>query len=165
MKKLSNKEWVAIVASVAVVGFFFVFGQYIITYFKTGSFTMNTPTQPVTPHVGIQDTTVGTGDIAEPGTRVTVNYVGTFTNGTVFDSSVARNEPFQFILGAGQVIPGWDQGLVGMRVGGTRILSIPPELGYGSTTYGPIPGNSTLIFQVQLLKVEQPSDATTTQGQ
>ncbi len=157
MKKLSTKEWIAVVIGVGVVGFFFVFGQYIINYFKTGTFTMNTQTQTTGPQVGIQDTVIGTGDIAEPGARVTVNYVGKFTDGTVFDSSVARNEPFQFVLGAHQVIPGWDQGIVGMHVGGTRILTVPPELGYGPQTYGPIPGNSTLVFQVQLLKVEQPT--------
>jgi FKBP-type peptidyl-prolyl cis-trans isomerase FkpA len=162
MKKLSTKEWIAVIVGVGVVGFFFVFGQYFINYFKTGIFTMDTQTQPAVPQVGIQDTVVGTGDIAEPGSEVTVNYVGTLMDGTKFDSSIDRNEPFQFMLGAGQVIPGWDQGLVGMRVGGTRVLTIPPELGYGSTTYGPIPGNSTLIFQIQLLKVEQ---ASTTQVQ
>ncbi len=160
MKKLSVKEWLAIVISVGVIGFFFVFGQYFIQFFKTGSFVMNT--QPVEPQLSSQDPIVGTGDMAEPGTRVTVSYVGHFQDGTVFDSSVARNEPFQFMLGAGQVIKGWDQGIVGMRVGGTRILTVPPSLGYGTQTYYSIPGNSTLIFEVQLLKVEQLSTATGT---
>ena len=102
-----------------------------------------------------QDVVAGEGDTAEVGDRVVVNYVGHFVDGTVFDSSVARNEPFQFVLGSGQVIKGWDIGIAGMKVGGQRLLSIPPELGYGSTDYGPIPANSTLVFEVQLLKVEK----------
>ena len=76
-------------------------------------------------------------------------------DGKVFDTSLARKEPFQFVLGVGQVIKGWDDGIVGMRVGGKRILSVPPELGYGPNDYGPIPGNSTLIFEVELLKVDR----------
>ena len=101
------------------------------------------------------DTVVGTGDEATQGTRVTVDYVGHFVNGTVFDSSVSRGQPFTFRLGGAQVIQGWDKGLVGMRVGGKRTLSVPPELGYGSSDYGPIPGNSTLVFEVELLKVQK----------
>ena len=98
---------------------------------------------------------VGDGDEALTGDRVVVNYTGRFVNGEVFDSSLVRKEPFQFVLGVGQVIKGWDDGIVGMKVGGKRILSVPPELGYGSQDYGPIPGNSTLIFEVELLKVDK----------
>ena len=105
--------------------------------------------------VSIQDTLVGTGDIAGAGDRVTVHYTGRFIDGTIFDSSLTRGEPFQFILGVGQVIKGWDDGVAGMRVGGKRILSVPPELGYGANDYGPIPGGSTLIFEIELLKVER----------
>ena len=162
MKKLTRNEWIAVVVGVAVVSFFFVLAPYIITYFKTGSFTQQA--QKVMPQVQTKDTVVGSGNIANPGDRVTVNYVGKLQDGTVFDSSIARNEPFQFILGSGQVIQGWEKGIVGMRVGGTRVLTIPPEYGYGSTTYGPIPGCSTLIFDVNLLKVEQ-LGTTTTQAQ
>jgi FKBP-type peptidyl-prolyl cis-trans isomerase len=104
--------------------------------------------------VSIQDVVVGGGVAAATGNRVVVHYTGKFIDGNVFDSSVTRGEPFQFVLGAGQVIKGWDEGIVGMRVGGKRILSVPPELGYGANDYGPIPGNSTLIFEVELLKVE-----------
>jgi len=100
-----------------------------------------------------QDLVVGTGATAATGDSVTVNYVGTLANGTKFDSSYDRNQPFTFRLGAGQVIAGWDQGVVGMRVGGKRRLTIPPSLGYGSQANGPIPANSTLIFEIELLSI------------
>lgn len=103
--------------------------------------------------LGIKDTTVGTGAEAVSGKSVTVNYTGKLTNGTVFDSSYSRNQPFTFTLGAGQVIKGWDEGVAGMKVGGTRELTIPPSLGYGSQATGSIPPNSTLIFTVQLVSV------------
>jgi len=100
----------------------------------------------------IQEVKAGTGAEATPGAKVTVHYVGKFQDGTVFDQSIGRG-PFEFVLGAGQVIQGWDDGVKGMKVGGERILIVPPTLGYGSQNYGPIPGNSTLIFNVQLLGV------------
>jgi peptidylprolyl isomerase len=102
----------------------------------------------------IVDETVGTGIVATNGKRVTVNYVGTLTNGKKFDSSYDRNEPFSFTLGAGEVIKGWDEGVLGMKIGGKRKLTIPPSLGYGSRDMGTIPANSTLVFEVELLKVE-----------
>jgi FKBP-type peptidyl-prolyl cis-trans isomerase len=82
-----------------------------------------------------------------------VHYVGTLTNGTVFDSSRASNQPFTFRLGVGQVIQGWDLGVPGMRVGGKRKLTIPPGLAYGNQQVGPIPPNSTLIFEIELLSI------------
>lgn len=104
----------------------------------------------------IEDLTVGTGKTAENGDTVTVNYKGTLTNGKQFDSSYDRGQPFKFTLGAGQVIAGWDQGLLGMKVGGKRKLTIPPELGYGSRGAGAdIPPNATLIFEVELLDVSK----------
>lgn len=103
----------------------------------------------------IEDQVVGTGEAAVAGKRVTVNYLGTLTSGTKFDSSYDRNEPFAFNLGAGEVIKGWDQGVAGMKVGGKRKLTIPPDLGYGAQgAGGVIPPNATLIFVVELLKVE-----------
>ena len=102
----------------------------------------------------IEDVKVGTGDEAKAGHKVTVHYVGTLTNGSKFDSSRDRNEGFSFKLGAGQVIKGWDQGVAGMKIGGVRKLTIPPELGYGAGGYPPvIPANSTLLFEVELLSV------------
>lgn len=102
----------------------------------------------------ITDTFPGTGEEATLGSKITVHYTGRLESGQVFDSSVTRGEPFSFVLGAGMVIPGWEQGFEGMKVGGKRTIVVPPELGYGSRERGPIPANSTLIFEVELLKVE-----------
>lgn len=102
----------------------------------------------------IQDLTVGTGDEATSGATVTVHYEGWLSNGTKFDSSRDRNDPFSFLLGAGRVIRGWDEGVAGMRVGGFRKLVIPPALGYGVGGSLPtIPGNATLVFDIELLEV------------
>jgi FKBP-type peptidyl-prolyl cis-trans isomerase len=102
----------------------------------------------------ITDIVVGTGAEAKTGANVSVHYTGWLTNGSKFDSSVDRNEPFKFKLGGGQVIKGWDQGVVGMKVGGKRKLLIPPSMGYGARGFpGAIPPNSTLVFEVELLKV------------
>jgi FKBP-type peptidyl-prolyl cis-trans isomerase len=108
---------------------------------------------PVT-SLQIEDTKVGSGAEAQPGQRVSVHYTGTLLDGTKFDSSRDGNEPFEFRLGAGEVIPGWDQGVKGMKVGGTRKLTIPPDLAYGSRGVGGvIPPNATLKFDVELLGV------------
>ncbi len=103
-----------------------------------------------------EDLVVGTGPEAVAGKTVTVDYTGTLPNGTVFDTSLqAGRQPFSFTLGAGQVIPGWDEGVAGMKVGGKRKLVIPPDQGYGAQGYPPvIPGNSTLIFEVELKGVQ-----------
>lgn len=111
------------------------------------------PADPSSQPLGITDLVVGTGATVVNGDTVTVNYVGTFTDGTKFDSSYDRGTPFSFRVGAGQVIAGWDQGLPGMKVGGKRRLTVPPSLGYGSQAYGPIPGNSTLVFEIELLSI------------
>jgi FKBP-type peptidyl-prolyl cis-trans isomerase len=96
----------------------------------------------------------GSGVGAKTGDTVTVNYTGKLTDGTVFDSSLnSGRTPFQFTLGQNRVIQGWEQGVLGMKVGEKRKLTIPPELGYGSQDYGPIPGNSTLTFEIDLLKI------------
>ncbi len=103
----------------------------------------------------IEDEVVGTGAEAVSGKKITVNYSGTLTDGTKFDSSYDRGTPFTFNLGAGEVIQGWDLGFAGMKIGGKRKLTIAPELGYGASgAGGVIPPNATLIFEVELLKVE-----------
>ncbi|MDO8805043.1 MAG: FKBP-type peptidyl-prolyl cis-trans isomerase [Elusimicrobiota bacterium] len=101
------------------------------------------------------DVEVGEGPAAVSGKDVTVHYTGTFPDGKKFDSSVDRNEPFAFKLGAGQVIKGWDEGVSGMRIGGKRKLFIPPALGYGKRGAGSvIPPDADLCFEVELLGVE-----------
>jgi FKBP-type peptidyl-prolyl cis-trans isomerase FkpA len=113
---------------------------------------MSTPQSPA--GLVIEDLTVGTGKTAAAGQKVTVHYTGWLTDGSKFDSSKDRNDPFVFNLGAGQVIRGWDQGVQGMQVGGKRKLTIPPDLGYGARgAGGVIPPNATLVFEVELLGV------------
>lgn len=102
----------------------------------------------------IENIAPGTGASPKRGDTVTVHYTGWLTDGTKFDSSVDRDEPFSFVLGAGQVIQGWDQGVASLRVGDKARLTIPPELAYGPQGYaGAIPPNATLIFEVELLSI------------
>jgi FKBP-type peptidyl-prolyl cis-trans isomerase len=102
------------------------------------------------------DIRVGNGEVAKEGSHVRVHYTGWLTSGKKFDSSVDAGKPFDFTIGNGEVIKGWEEGVAGMKVGGKRQLRIPPDLGYGAggTPDGPIPPNATLIFDVQLLGVQ-----------
>jgi peptidylprolyl isomerase/FKBP-type peptidyl-prolyl cis-trans isomerase FkpA len=103
----------------------------------------------------IEDLKIGDGQEVEKFNIVTVNYTGLLEDGTKFDSSLNPGRtPFRFTVGAGQVIKGWDEGLMGMKIGGKRKLTIPPDLGYGSRDNGPIPANSTLTFEIDLLTIE-----------
>lgn len=172
MKKLSKKEWLAVILGLVVVGLVFGFGPGFFFYNQYVSMQSgnvlgedtatnqnmtnqnNEEVQPATPEgLVIIDTLEGTGAIAAQGSTITVHYTGVFANGTKFDSSLDRGVPFSFTLGSGAVIQGWDQGLIGMKEGGKRRLVIPPQLGYGMADYGPIPGGSTLFFEVELLEV------------
>ena len=102
-----------------------------------------------------EDVVVGSGKMAEPGMHVSVHYAGTLTDGTPFDSSLNRGTPYKFQLGAGEVIQGWDEGIKGMRIGGKRKLTIPPDMAYGSRGMGGvIPPNATLLFDVELVDVQ-----------
>jgi FKBP-type peptidyl-prolyl cis-trans isomerase FkpA len=149
---------IAVVAALAVVVLFFIFNPFDMESSSLNPADNSTAAQQDTSSSGlvVQDEVVGTGAVAEPGDILTVNYTGTLADGTVFDTSVGKT-PFQFTLGAGEVIPGWDQGIAGMKVGGKRILIIPPDLAYGAQGVGPIPANATLTFEVDLLSVTVPT--------
>ncbi len=140
------KTGVAVAAAMAVVGLFFIFND---------PFSVLSSAVPATEQILIvQDETVGAGAVATTGDRVEVHYTAKLEDGTVIDTSIG-GAPDQFVLGAGTRILGWEQGIAGMRVGGKRLLIVPPTLGYGETDYGPIPGNSTLVFEVELVSVEK----------
>lgn len=159
----TTQTGIAVALALAVVIFFFMFNG--ASLFSSGVDTTNTqiipttmPTENVT-QLQVKDNIVGTGAIAEAGDEVTVNYVGSLTDGAIFDASANHPETvsgFTFTLGAGQVIQGWDEGIVGMKEGGKRNLVIPASLAYGDQAIGNvIPANSTLVFEVELLKVEK----------
>ncbi|MFN3692813.1 MAG: FKBP-type peptidyl-prolyl cis-trans isomerase [Candidatus Paceibacteria bacterium] len=101
----------------------------------------------------IDDVIFGTGDEVKVGDTVTVHYIGTLQNGQEFDNSNKRGTPFTFTVGEGKVIKGWEEGIVGMKKGGKRILVVPADLGYGDKGYGPIPGGANLVFAVDLLEI------------
>ena len=111
-------------------------------------------TQTVVSDLQIEDLVKGEGKEAQVGNKITVNYKGMFLDGTEFDSSYKRGEPFSLVLGQGQVIQGWEKGILGMKEGGKRRLVIPPSLGYGTRQVGPIPPSSVLVFEVELVSVE-----------
>ena len=163
---------IAVAVALAVVAAFFIFPG-LWPFGTPGAPTQpaqtatTTPTESTTTTIATTtdqlqaiDETVGTGAVAQTGDTVTVNYVGSLTDGTVFDASANHAQTangFSFTLGAGQVIKGWDEGIVGMKVGGKRKLVIPAALAYGDQSPTPaIPPNSTLVFEVELLKVQQP---------
>ena len=130
-------------------------GTILLTHRANQAGDPNREMQTLDSGLQFQDVVVGTGQVATPGDALSVHYTGWLTDGTKFDSSKDRGQPFEFTLGQGQVIQGWDQGLNGMRVGSTRRLTIPPELGYGAGgTGGVIPPNATLIFEVELLTIK-----------
>lgn len=165
MKTLSKNQWVAVTVSLVVIMLFFATGHTIISFFSNQGQVNTNIEQNMAASAAfsssvsgfeVQDIVVGTGEEAIAGKTISVHYTGAFTDGKVFDSSVTRGVPFEFTLGAGQVIAGWDQGFNGMKVGGKRRLIIPGELGYGAAGAGGglIPPNATLIFEVELLDVK-----------
>jgi len=136
---------VAVVAALAVVALFFI-------YDVSGGI-MNTASPAANAGLIVQDEVIGTGAEAAAGSLVSVQYTGKLENGTVFDTSAGK-APIEFPLGQGYVIKGWELGITGMKVGGKRLLIIPPDMAYGDKDNGPIPANSTLIFEVELVGVK-----------
>ena len=160
MKKLSTKEWVAVSIAIVFIGYT-LFGSEIVSLFNKSNMNEDNNKNQVAAvtnsvnmnDVIISDSVVGTGATASNGKVVSVNYVLALSDGTVLQNSKDFGRPFSFVLGAGQVIQGWERGFDGMKVGGVRTIVVPPNLGYGSEQVGPIPPNSTLIFTVELLDV------------
>lgn len=161
MRTLSKNQWIAVTVVVLVAAYFM--GARFFTNFSSNPSTisdqainnnMDQNTQNTKNNLVVKDIVVGTGAEAQAGDLVSVHYTGKFANGTTFDSSIG-GQPFEFTLGAGRVIKGWDQGVVGMKVGGKRTLTIPPELAYGPNDYQQIPGGSTLYFDIELIGVKK----------
>lgn len=140
---------IAAALAIAVVSVFFIFNPFAVQEALT---TSDTNSVTGTGSLVVQDVVVGSGVEAQPGDMLTVSYTGKLEDGSVFDTSVGKPS-FKFILGNGDVIAGWDQGLQGMKAGGRRTLIIPPSLGYGAAGFGPIPPNATLTFDVELISV------------
>jgi len=157
MKKLSRNQIIAVTVGIVLVAGYVAYSSFgLSSSLSLNNLSLNTMQQGSNnqSQLLVEDINVGTGAEAVSGKHITVNYKGTLIDGTVFDSSYERGTPFDFDLGAGQVISGWDQGLVGMKVGGKRKLVIPAALAYGDRAIGPIPANSTLVFEVELLDVK-----------
>ena len=157
MNKMTFGEWIAVIVSLVII--FVFFGSFFTGNSGTSDSTPPSPTATSTESsansLKIEDVKVGTGREAKNGDTISVHYVGTLTDGTKFDSSRDRKTPFDVTLGAHKVIKGWEAGLVGMKVGGVRKLTIPPELGYGADGFGKtIPPNATLMFEIELLSIK-----------
>jgi len=134
----------------------FLIAALIIIFAATHSGCGHKTGTEVTTTTGLKyvDEVIGTGDKPKLGKTVVVHYTGTFTDGTKFESSLDRGQPYEFRIGTGSVVRGWDEGILSMRVGGKRKLIVPPDLGYGSQGKGKIPPNTTLIFEIELLGVK-----------
>lgn len=159
MRKLSKGEWVAAAVAVVFVSYT-LFGANIMSFFQKNTMNEESQTAAVVKSGVVQDPSgvktedivVGQGAEVKQGDRVSAHYVLSLSGGTVIQNSKDMGVPFQFTLGAGEVIPGWEKGFAGMKVGGVRTITIPPELAYGANQAGPIPPNSTLVFVVELVE-------------
>lgn len=148
---MSKKKLIAFLIILIIVAF----GVYVVVKPDAASQTQNSSSYEVQ-GMKVEVLQQGTGEAAKAGDKVKVNYVGTLQDGTKFDSSIDRGTPFDFVLGQNSVIQGWELGVLGMKVGEKRKLTIPPELGYGSQgAGGVIPPNATLIFEVDMLGISQ----------
>ncbi len=152
-----KSTYIVLACVVVLIGLYFMLDKPLDTKSNSTTTQATQVTQTTknmeTTTLIIEDEKIGTGNEAKSGDTVTVHYVGTLTNGTIFDASRKRGDTgFTFVLGKGEVIKGWDQGVLGMKVGGTRKLTIPSDLAYGNRAVGGvIPANATLIFEVELL--------------
>ena len=161
MKKLSRNENISVIVelSVAIIFFLVVPSSFSsIRSFLFGGYEGKVKPaydsrQDTSASLIIQDIVKGTGNGVRVGDQVRVHYVGRFMDGSEFDSSIKGGVPFTFTLGENVVIEGWERGIVGMKVGGVRVLIIQPELAYGKEGRGPIPANATLIFEIELLEI------------
>ncbi len=156
-----TKIFTAILIAISV----FLIGSIVVDAYKQNQAAVSKNTnQSITakkdvpmdvPELKIEDTVIGTGSAVKSGDTVVINYTGTLLDGTKFDSSYDRNQPFETQIGVGQVIEGWDKGVVGMKVGGKRKLTIPSSMGYGSRGAGSvIPPNAGLVFEVELVGIK-----------
>ncbi len=157
MKKLSKGEWVAVAVAVGFVAYT-LYGSNVSGLFTRGMSDNNlanvNESINMPDNVIVSDTKLGDGAEVEVGKTLKVHYRLSLSDGTLIQDSRDIGIPFEFIFGAGQVIPGWEMGLQGMKVGGQRTITIPSSLGYGEAGFGPIPPNATLIFDIELLGAE-----------
>lgn len=154
---MSKNFFLTLIGGIVALGVFsyFIFGLNQRPSEQPSSVLGQNTISPTTQEeLKIEDSKVGDGAEVKSGDTVLIHYKGTLTDGTKFDSSYDRGEPFETQIGVGQVIKGWDLGVVGMKVGGKRKLTIPPHLAYGEQDMGTIPPNSTLIFEVELLEIK-----------
>jgi len=164
-KSITSAEWWTLGSGIVIIILIIILMTYTGSQVAPSAATPNSANASVAKSATTATTaTAGNATVAAAGDTVTLNYTGTLADGTVFDSSASHGQPFSFVLGAGQVIPGWDKGILGMKVGESKTLVIPPADAYGaqgvknpSTGKYIIPPNATLTFQVQLLSVEAPS--------
>lgn len=158
MRKLSKREWVATALAIVFVAYT-LFGSNITSLFQKNSMSEDSVANVASSEttnlnnsgIIINDINVGQGVEVKNGDLVSVHYILSLSDGTVLQNSKDFGAPFQFTLGAGEVIPGWEQGFAGVKVGGVRTIVIPPELAYGANQAGPIPPNSTLIFTIEVV--------------
>ena len=155
MKTLSKNQKIAVFVSLGFI-VYLLYGDALVNLFNPQKSVNANQRSVPSSGVRVEEITIGSGPSVVAGDRLTVHYVGTLIDSKVFDSSLDRNAPISFTIGRNEVIRGWEEGLIGMRVGGKRRLTIAPDFAYGSERVGPVPPNATLIFEVELLDIKKP---------
>lgn len=153
----NNKIITALIIFVFILAFYFLTKNPSTSetnISETNQTTMPTLAPSKVTELIIEDTKIGTGNEVKSGDNISIHYTGTLEDGTKFDSSYNRGQPLETQIGVGQVIEGWDKGIVGMKIGGKRKLTIPYQMAYGEDGYGPIPSKATLIFEVELMDIK-----------